>query len=174
MHVQRNARNLKIPEIEKTKILKFWQENKIFEKSKSSKLKSKSFSFYDGPPFLSGKPHYGHILATVIKDAVARFWTMKGFRVERKAGWDCHGLPVENLIEQKLNLKNKKRLKNRNCSIQRFLPRLCLELRKRFSDDIGTSRPLGRLFQGLFHFGQLLYGIGLVGFQKALGEKISL
>ncbi|MEK7624322.1 MAG: class I tRNA ligase family protein [Patescibacteria group bacterium] len=103
----RDVKNLKIPEIEE-KILKFWQDNKIFEKSKSSKLKTKSFSFYDGPPFLSGKPHYGHILAATIKDTIARFQTMKGFKVERKAGWDCHGLPVENLVEQNLNFKSKK------------------------------------------------------------------
>ncbi len=90
------------------KILKFWQENKIFEKSLKKREGKPLFSFYDGPPFLSGKPHYGHILATVIKDAVTRFWTMKGFRVERRVGWDCHGLPVENLVEQNLNLKNKK------------------------------------------------------------------
>ncbi|OGG43360.1 hypothetical protein A3G50_02685 [Candidatus Jorgensenbacteria bacterium RIFCSPLOWO2_12_FULL_42_11] len=103
----KEAKNLKIPEIEE-KILKFWQDNKIFEKSKSSKLKAKSFSFYDGPPFANGLPHYGHILATVIKDTVTRFWTMKGFRVERRAGWDTHGLPVETEIEKQLNLKGKK------------------------------------------------------------------
>jgi len=91
-------------------ILKFWQENKIFEKSLRRGLTRKNFSFYDGPPFLSGKPHYGHILTAVIKDAVTRFWTMRGFRVERRVGWDCHGLPVENLVEQNLNLKSKKEI----------------------------------------------------------------
>jgi isoleucyl-tRNA synthetase len=89
-------------------ILKFWEENKIFEKSLKRRAKKPLFSFYDGPPFLSGKPHYGHILATTIKDTVARFWTMRGFRVERRVGWDCHGLPVENLVEQNLGVKTKK------------------------------------------------------------------
>jgi len=103
----KNFKSLNSSEIEE-KILKFWQENKTFEKSLKKREKKPIFSFYDGPPFLSGRPHYGHILATVIKDSVTRFWSMKGFRVERRVGWDCHGLPVENLIEQKLNLKIKK------------------------------------------------------------------
>jgi len=89
-------------------ILEFWKKNKIFEKSIEQRPKTKSYVFYDGPPFATGLPHYGHILASLIKDVVPRYWTMKGFRVERRWGWDCHGLPVENLIEQELGLKNKK------------------------------------------------------------------
>jgi len=89
-------------------ILKFWEKNKIFEKSIEQRPKDKSYVFYDGPPFATGLPHYGHILASLIKDVVPRYWTMKGFRVERRWGWDCHGLPVENLVEQELGLKNKK------------------------------------------------------------------
>lgn len=89
-------------------VLEFWKKNKIFEKSIEQRPKTKSYVFYDGPPFATGSPHYGHILASLIKDAVPRYWTMKGFRVERRWGWDCHGLPVENLIEQELGLKNKK------------------------------------------------------------------
>ncbi|MDD5431075.1 MAG: class I tRNA ligase family protein [Candidatus Pacebacteria bacterium] len=90
------------------KVLKFWEENRIFEKSIEQRNKGKIFSFYDGPPFATGLPHYGHILATTIKDTVTRFWTMMGFKVERRVGWDCHGLPVENLIEKELGLKDKK------------------------------------------------------------------
>ncbi len=89
-------------------ILKFWEENRIFEKSIEQRPKEKSYVFFDGPPFATGSPHYGHILASLVKDVVPRYWTMKGFRVERRWGWDCHGLPVENLIEQELGLKNKK------------------------------------------------------------------
>ena len=89
-------------------VLEFWEKNKIFEKSIEQRPKTKSYVFYDGPPFATGLPHYGHILASLIKDVVPRYWTMKGFRVERRWGWDCHGLPVENLIEQELGLKNKK------------------------------------------------------------------
>ena len=88
-------------------ILKFWQENKIFGKSIKTRPKSKSYVFYDGPPFATGLPHYGHILASTVKDVVPRYWTMKGFRVERKWGWDCHGLPIENLIEKELGLNSR-------------------------------------------------------------------
>ncbi|MFA5083965.1 MAG: class I tRNA ligase family protein [Candidatus Paceibacterota bacterium] len=103
----RDFKNLKNSELEE-KILRFWEENKIFEKSVKRREKKPLFSFYDGPPFANGLPHYGHILATVIKDATTRFWTMAGFRVERRVGWDTHGLPVETEIEKQLNLKGKK------------------------------------------------------------------
>jgi isoleucyl-tRNA synthetase len=91
--------------------LAFWQDNKIFEKSvdsPASKEPKGSFSFYDGPPFATGLPHYGHILAGTIKDTIPRYQTMKGNTVRRKWGWDCHGLPIENLIEKKLGLASKK------------------------------------------------------------------
>ena len=91
-------------------ILKFWKDNNIFEESIQMREGAPYFSFYDGPPFATGKPHYGHILITTIKDAVLRYKTMKGFQVPRRVGWDCHGLPVENLIEKELNIKNKKEI----------------------------------------------------------------
>ena len=80
------------------KILAFWQKESIFEKSLNKK--GPLFSFYDGPPFATGLPHYGHLLAGTIKDVVPRYKTMKGFRVPRRFGWDCHGLPIENEIEK--------------------------------------------------------------------------
>lgn len=94
-------------------IIKFWDDNSIFKKSVLREPKNKTQSggdyvFYDGPPFATGLPHYGHILTSVMKDVIPRYFTMKGFRVERKWGWDCHGLPIENLIEQDLGLKSKK------------------------------------------------------------------
>lgn len=92
-------------------VLTFWTENKIFEKSIENPAGEKAkgdFSFYDGPPFATGLPHYGHILAGTIKDTVPRYQTMNGKSVRRVWGWDCHGLPIENLIEKKLGLKNKK------------------------------------------------------------------
>jgi isoleucyl-tRNA synthetase len=89
-------------------ILKFWQENKIFAKSVEKDASRGDYVFYDGPPFATGTPHYGHIVASTMKDVIPRFKTMRGFRVERQWGWDCHGLPVENLVEQELNLKTKK------------------------------------------------------------------
>lgn len=92
-------------------ILAFWQEHDIFNKTLATPAGEApigDYVFYDGPPFATGTPHYGHILASTIKDAVPRFWTMRGYRVPRKWGWDCHGLPLENLIEKKLGLATKR------------------------------------------------------------------
>lgn len=89
-------------------ILAFWKERGIFNKSIEKDAPNGDFVFYDGPPFATGLPHYGHILAGTIKDAIPRFWTMNGYRVTRKWGWDCHGLPLENLIEKKLGLATKR------------------------------------------------------------------
>lgn len=90
------------------KVLDFWRENKIFEKSVEKNPPQKNYVFFDGPPFATGLPHYGHILASIIKDAIPRYQTMRGKRVERRWGWDCHGLPIENEIEKDLGLKTKK------------------------------------------------------------------
>jgi isoleucyl-tRNA synthetase len=92
-------------------ILAFWQEHDIFKKSLEALAGAPpkgDYVFYDGPPFATGLPHYGHILAGTMKDAIPRFWTMSGYRVRRQWGWDCHGLPVENLIEKKLGLATKR------------------------------------------------------------------
>ncbi len=82
------------------KVLAFWSKNKIFEKSVDGRKNGPLFATYDGPPFATGLPHYGHLLAGTIKDVVPRYKTMKGYYVPRRFGWDCHGLPVENEIEK--------------------------------------------------------------------------
>ena len=114
-------------------VLEFWQKNNIFEKSverittpsastrppllrkegrgaasDTSDEAIKNYVFYDGPPFATGTPHYGHLVGNLMKDVVPRYWTMNGYRVERKWGWDCHGLPIENIIEKDLGFKSKK------------------------------------------------------------------
>ncbi|NMC51761.1 isoleucine--tRNA ligase [Candidatus Kuenenbacteria bacterium] len=96
-----------IPDKER-EILKFWAEHKIFEKSVDKK--APDYVFYDGPPFATGTPHYGHIVASIMKDVVPRYWTMRGFRVERRWGWDCHGLPIENIVEAEMGIKRKKEI----------------------------------------------------------------
>ncbi len=88
----------------------FWERNRVFEKSVDSRPKNKQYVFYDGPPFATGLPHYGHILGLTSKDLFPRFWTMKGYRVERRWGWDCHGLPIENIAEEELGIKEKKQV----------------------------------------------------------------
>jgi len=89
-------------------VLSFWKDNNIFQKSVDKEAPLGDYVFYDGPPFATGTPHYGHIIGQVMKDAVPRFFTMKGHRVERKWGWDCHGLPIENIVEKELGTKTKK------------------------------------------------------------------
>ncbi len=93
-------------------VLKFWNENKIFEASLKQRKNADEFVFYDGPPFATGLPHYGHLLAGTIKDVVPRFQTMRGKYVKRTFGWDCHGLPVENEMEKELKLNNKREIEN--------------------------------------------------------------
>ena len=85
-------------------VLAFWQEHGIFKKSVENRSKNSEFVFYDGPPFATGLPHYGHLLAGTIKDIVPRYQTMRGHRVERRFGWDCHGLPIEALAQEALGL----------------------------------------------------------------------
>ncbi len=89
-------------------ILKYWREEDTFKRSIKRREKGESFSFYDGPPFATGLPHYGHLLAGTIKDVIPRYQTMCGKNVRRRFGWDCHGLPVENLVEKEKNLRSKR------------------------------------------------------------------
>ena len=88
-------------------ILAFWNERDLYRKSVDNRPAERPFRFYDGPPFATGLPHYGHLLASISKDVVPRYWTMRGYRVERRWGWDCHGLPVENEAESQLGLKTR-------------------------------------------------------------------
>ncbi len=92
--------------------LKFWQENGIFEKSLENRKGAPEYIFYDGPPFATGLPHYGHILAGTIKDVIPRYQTMLGKYCERVFGWDCHGLPVEYEMEKELKLSGKKEIED--------------------------------------------------------------
>jgi isoleucyl-tRNA synthetase len=89
-------------------IQNYWDENKAFEKSNELSSGRKEYTFYDGPPFATGLPHYGHILSGTIKDTVTRFFYQQGYRVERRFGWDCHGLPVEYEIDKKLGINSRK------------------------------------------------------------------
>ena len=94
---------LSLPAIER-EILEFWSEEKIFEKSISTRPEDKRFVFYEGPPSANGKPGIHHVMSRTIKDLFCRFKTLQGYRVERKAGWDTHGLPVELNVEKQLGI----------------------------------------------------------------------
>ncbi len=91
-------------------ILDFWDKDQTFQKSVERQAPKGDYLFYDGPPFATGLPHYGHLVSGLMKDVVPRFWTMQGYRVERKWGWDCHGLPIENIVEKELGSKTKKEI----------------------------------------------------------------
>ena len=91
-------------------ILKLWAKEKTFEKSLSNRKGKPYFSFYDGPPFANGLPHFGHSLVTGIKDALLRYKTMRGYYVPRRNGWDCHGLPVEYDVEKQFGISGKKQI----------------------------------------------------------------
>ncbi|MGN1063222.1 MAG: class I tRNA ligase family protein, partial [Alphaproteobacteria bacterium] len=89
-------------------VIRYWENNKIFEKSVENRRMAEEFNFYDGPPFANGLPHYGHIMVSYVKDSIARFQTMIGKRVERRLGWDCHGLPAEMSAEKQLGVSGHK------------------------------------------------------------------
>ena len=113
--------DISFPKLE-NQILDFWRDSDIFLRSMDPELptsldhqtgssRRKSYVFYDGPPFATGLPHYGHLLAGTIKDVVGRFFTMKGFHVDRRFGWDCHGLPVEFEIQKAKDLHGAKAIR---------------------------------------------------------------
>ncbi|MBI2443464.1 MAG: isoleucine--tRNA ligase [Candidatus Levybacteria bacterium] len=107
------------PELEE-EMLKYWKKNKIFERSVESRPEDKKWTFLDGPPFITGMPHYGTLLASLPKDLFPRFKTMQGYRVRRVWGWDCHGLPAENKVETKLGLKSKREIEEK-VGVKKFI-----------------------------------------------------
>lgn len=108
LNINDYQKKVNIPKAEHA-VLEYWDKTKAFERSVTERPKDKTYVFYDGPPFATGLPHYGHILASTVKDVVPRYWTMKGYRVERVWGWDCHGIPIENMVEKELGLKGGKK-----------------------------------------------------------------
>ena len=87
-----------------------WKNDQTFEKSVAQRPADNAYVFYDGPPFITGVPHHGTLLSSIVKDAVPRYWTMKGKRVERRWGWDCHGLPAENFVEKQMNIVDRRQI----------------------------------------------------------------
>ena len=108
MKYQANTRR-RVTEYEKA-IVEFWKKNHIFEKSIEQRDINNGYVFYDGPPFITGLPHHGTLLSSIVKDAVPRFWTMRGKRIERRWGWDCHGLPAENFVEKQLGITDRREI----------------------------------------------------------------
>ena len=98
--------SINFPE-EEERVLARWKEIRAFETQVELSKGQKIFTFYDGPPFATGLPHYGHLLASTIKDIIPRYWSMKGHYVERRFGWDTHGLPIEYEIDKKMGISGK-------------------------------------------------------------------
>jgi len=109
MAEQNNQEKTSFPQMEET-VLKFWTESETFTKSLSKESPRGEYVFYDGPPFATGTPHYGHLVGSIMKDVIPRYQTMRGYHVDRKWGWDCHGLPIENIVEKELGTKSKKEI----------------------------------------------------------------
>ncbi|MBQ8157334.1 isoleucine--tRNA ligase [Candidatus Saccharibacteria bacterium] len=91
-------------------LIEYWKKHQTFEKSVAERSVDDAYVFYDGPPFITGNPHHGTLLSSIVKDAVPRFWTMRGKRVERRWGWDCHGLPAENFVEKQLGITDRREI----------------------------------------------------------------
>ncbi len=174
------------------RVLKFWQDGRLFEKSVENRRESPLFTFYDGPPFATGLPHYGHILAGTIKDVVLRYKTMKGFCAPRRFGWDCHGLPVENEIEKTFGLSGAKSIEE--FGIARFNEE-CRNIVLRYTEEWKTTvNRMGRwvdfnqtyrtmdlpfmetvwwVFKQLFEKGLVYEGLKVMPFSAKLGTPLS-
>ena len=128
-----------------------WKENKTFEKSVDQRPEDNKWVFYDGPPFLTGTPHHGHLLVSTVKDTMGRYHTMKGQRVERRWGWDCHGLPAEVFVEKQLGIKNKKEIGTK-ISISEYVKQCRSAMVKTGTEWEDTIERLGRWveFEGAY------------------------
>ncbi|MFN7262866.1 MAG: isoleucine--tRNA ligase, partial [Pseudobdellovibrionaceae bacterium] len=171
-------------------LLQFWDQGKIFEKCMDAS--KKTYSFYDGPPFATGLPHYGHLLAGVLKDVVPRYWTMKGYTVPRRFGWDCHGLPVENEINKQFQITSRKDILKMGVSQYNSA---CRGIVKRYSEEWKTTvRRVGRwvdmerpyftmdvefmqsvwwVFQQLFEKGLIYEGYKVVPYSVGISTPLS-
>jgi isoleucyl-tRNA synthetase len=183
--------DVNFPSLEE-KQLQFWDEGRIFEKSMNDKANAKPYSFYDGPPFATGLPHYGHLLAGTLKDIVPRFWTMKGYRVQRRFGWDCHGVPVEFEINKTLNLHS--RFDILNYGVDKYNA-ACRGIVDRYSNEWKKSvKRIGRwvdmdnayftmqpefmqsvwwVFQSLFDKGLIYEGLKVVPYSTGVSTPLS-
>jgi len=146
-------------------ILNFWKENDTFKKSISTRAESEEFNFYDGPPFATWTPHYWHILAGTIKDVIPRYQTMLWKKVERNFGWDCHGLPIENIVEKKLEISGKDDIENKIWVYQ--FNETCRANVFGYVDD--WKKTVERMWRWVdMENDYFFHGISLAGFQRYL------
>jgi isoleucyl-tRNA synthetase len=110
MDKEENTKGKSAAALREERILDFWREDNTFQKSLEKESPKGNYVFYDGPPFATGQIHYGHILGSTAKDVIARYKTMQGFHVPRRWGWDCHGLPIEHMVEKELGIAGHKEI----------------------------------------------------------------
>jgi isoleucyl-tRNA synthetase len=187
--VEESGNQISFPKVEE-EILQRWQTRDIFKKT-LDKTKRK-FSFYDGPPFATGLPHYGHLLASTLKDIVPRYWTMRGYHVERRWGWDCHGLPIEQEIDKKFQFKSTEEIEkfgiaNYNRECREIVTRFVGEWKKtitrlgRWADfdhdyktmDLKFMESVWWVFSELWKKKLIYRGYKVMPFSTALGTPLS-
>jgi isoleucyl-tRNA synthetase len=187
--VTESSNSINFPKAEE-EILKVWDKNKIFEKS--LKQSKKKFTFYDGPPFATGLPHYGHLLPSTLKDIVPRYWTMRGYHVERRWGWDCHGLPIEQEIDKKFKFQSTEEIEkfgiakyNKECRdiVLRFTGEWEKTIKRlgRWVDFENSYRTMDRnfmesvwwVFKQLWEKDLIYRGYKVMPFSTALGTPLS-
>ena len=169
-------------------ILDFWDQEQDFKRSMAAS--TKTYSFYDGPPFATGLPHYGHLLAGVLKDVVPRYWTMKGYTVPRRFGWDCHGLPVEYEINKTHKIESSKDvlkmgIANYNAACRGIVQRYSQEWKNTvrrvgrwvdmenpyFTMDIEFMESVWWVFQQLFEKGLIYEGYKVVPYSVGISTS---
>lgn len=174
------------------KTLSFWKDKQIFQKSLDQTSKAAPYIFYDGPPFATGLPHHGHLVGSILKDAVPRYFTMKGYFVQRRFGWDCHGLPIEHEIDKSLGMSSQEAVEklgikgyNDECRgiVQRYTSEWETTISRigrwvDFENDYKTMDPsymesLWWVFKQLWEKDLIYRGIKVVPFSTALGTILS-
>ncbi|MDC0598425.1 isoleucine--tRNA ligase [Gammaproteobacteria bacterium] len=173
-------------------VLRFWQQENIFQKSLEQTSKGKPYIFYDGPPFATGLPHHGHLVGSTLKDIIPRYYTMKGFYVQRRFGWDCHGLPIEHEIDKSLSMSSQQAveklgIKGYNDECRSIVQRFTAEWEKTisrigrwvdFEHDYKTMEPwymesVWWVVKQLWEKDYIYQGVKVVPFSTALGTVLS-
>jgi isoleucyl-tRNA synthetase len=191
MRVERPEKSIHFPTVEKA-VAEKWDREKTFQRSIDERPKDKKYNFYDGPPFATGLPHFGHFVPSSIKDAFPRYFTMKGHRVERRFGWDCHGVPVEMRIQKELNLNGRPEIEkygiaNFNSACRASVLRYTSEWRNymrrlgRWVDmeneyrtmDLKFMESVWAVFKNLWDKGLVYEGRFVMSYSSALGSSLS-
>ncbi len=173
-------------------VLKFWKQEQVFQQSLAQTQKAKPYIFYDGPPFATGLPHHGHLVASTLKDIIPRYYTMKGYYVQRRFGWDCHGLPIEHEIDKSLGISSQQAveklgIKGYNDECRGIVQRYTAEWEKTitrigrwvdFENDYKTMDPdfmesVWWVIKQLWEKELIYQGVKVVPFSTALGTVLS-